>query len=101
MHHETGKVIRFPFIVLEREEAQNELMAGIREKAPPFVEKWLADRPGFTKTPPLKQKQQQQAKTLPEPLKAIESKQVAIKAIAGEWKDPPKRASTFVRGGKR
>jgi hypothetical protein len=100
-HHESGKIIRFPFLVLHPEGAQDALMAAIREKTPPFIEKWLADRPGFTKTPPLKQKQQLQAKAAPRSANAIKSKQTAIKAMAGEWRDPPKRASTFIRGAKK
>lgn len=42
-NHETEKEIRYPFITFEHRDQQKELIIAIREKAPIYIEKRLAD----------------------------------------------------------
>jgi hypothetical protein len=101
VHHQTGKVIRFPFVVLHGDGAQNELMTAIREKVPPFIEKWLAERPGFTMTPIAKEKKKRQPEVAPVLEKSVEVKKIVPTSTSLGWRDPPKREPTFSRGSKR
>jgi len=42
-HHETKEIIRYPFISFEDREKNQALIAAIREQAPQFIERRLAD----------------------------------------------------------
>lgn len=98
-HHETGEKIRYPFIVFEDHERQKGLMAAIREKAPIFIEKRLAD----TEKPLIFPDRQKMTKNKPLPSKvkniATEAKTTANQPISNKvWQDPPKRIQNTPRG---
>jgi len=98
-HHETGEQIRYPFIVFENRDQQKDLMAAIREKAPIFIEKRLAD----TENPlifPERQKKEEK-NPLPQKVKnnATEAKATAIPQTSRKvWQDLPKRIQNTPRG---
>lgn len=74
----------YPFIVLDD---QAELIGELLRIAPAFI----AER----------KKQQQKADVASTQDSLLAAKQTASKATVAVWRDPPKRASTFTRGGKR
>src|ERR1700733_7278405 len=43
IHHETGEIVRYPFIAFDDREKQHALMEAIRQQGRAFIEKRLAD----------------------------------------------------------
>lgn len=89
--HETGEKTRYPFVVFENHDQQRELMVEIREKAPIFIEKRLAD----TENPlifPERQKKESK-KPLPSQVKnSSEGKTTEIPLVSNKiYQDQPKR----------
>ncbi len=91
-HHETGEKIRYLSIVFEDHEKQKKLMAAIREKAPIFIEKRLADTENpliFSERRKIEEKKplSPKEKNSVTEAKAKEIPQASHKV----WQDPPKR----------
>ena len=93
-NHETGEAVRFPFIVFEDREKQNELMTAIREKAVPFIESRLADTENPLVFPERKKEEkkplQQTKKQEKTEAKKTEAPQIP-KMTQKVWVDLPKR----------
>jgi len=110
--HDTGRKIRFPFVVFEDPERQRTLINAIREKGIAFIEALLSDPERSLSLPPQKIKpileplktlnsDDQEAtgiKLKEEPLKLTEPILNPIKkSVVKEFIDPPRRKSAFTR----
>jgi hypothetical protein len=92
--HDTGELIRYPFITFENREKQKELMGAIREKGREFIEKRLSDKENlivFTQ----KKEQEPSEDKLPakEPITHAKPKSMQT-IITKQWSDPPSRKTT-------
>lgn len=89
-HCETMETIRYPFIVFDDQDKQRALMTALKEKAPAFIEDWLATHPqqkADIRLPEVKN-------NAPGPKQTALQRptQVSKPAIIGKvWQDPPKR----------
>jgi|GEM_PF-3554396 len=98
IHHQTGEIVRYPYVAFEEKEQQAQLINAIRQHAPAFIEKRLAD----TEKPLVwsqKQKiEDNKRRTSEKKDYTIEVKQTGnevgriVPSIANKvWHDPPPR----------
>jgi len=100
IHHETKKPVWYPLVSLSDPLLQKELIGEIHRQVPAFIQERFPDKlkTDLTIHSQMKEKQPQQEKTSPPPPIATADKKTASKAVLGEWRDPPKNKSPFVRG---
>lgn len=91
-HHETGQMVRYPFIAFEDKDKQRELIESIREQAPEFIEKRMTDTEKQLIFPERQKKEEkkpllQKAKNSVKETKITGTPRISNKV----WQDPPKR----------
>lgn len=99
--HQTGEMVRYPYITFENENQQKELIAAIRIQAPIFIEKRLVDAEKPLVLPQKQKIEDNKMQASKKKDNAMKTKQTEkevgriVPSIAHKiWQDPPPRKNT-------